>query len=163
MNEQELRHHGVKGMKWGVRKARPKATTDGSSLKAYQAAKKKRNEVKKVVQEKAIERDAALNYAMMRWDKLGWPGRKTLQYVDKTEEAYGQVKKQYKAAKAAEKAAKKMAKVEAREVKKMYRQQYMKGQSAVEKIWTRVASLDRSFANAAYKENKGAFDKNYKW
>lgn len=168
INETELYHYGVPGMKWGKRKARPSPTTDGSAKKAYEKAKTKTAKARddrdaaKTLYNKSFNRAYNKNrpYSLSkekrqasteRWDEA-------ISKADKLNQATAK----YKAAKKAEKAAKKMAKVEAKAVKKAYRKQYMDGQNAAGKVWAKLTDVDRHYAEISYKQNNGAFNKNNK-
>ena len=158
----ELYHYGVKGMRWGHRKA-SRVSTDGSAKRAYDMAKEKLRDAKARKQIANKQYDAAFYEGRKLKNMFGEGNRKTTNDLIKTAENAGRADKAYKAAKAAAKAAKKMAKVEAKEVKKLYRESYMNGSSAVRKIWAKITAVDKDFADYAYKKHNGAFDKNYNW
>lgn len=154
----ELYHYGVKGMKWGHKKARYDAvSTDGSKRRAYESAKR--------TLDKARDDKRAANRAYSKAFKKSTsvygaygPGNK--QRHERTYDAAiaaNKADKQYKNAKKAAKIAKKAAKIEAKAVKTKYREQYMKGESTVGKILSRLTDADKHYANIAYETNKGAY------
>lgn len=64
---------------------------------------------------------------------------------------------QIKASKTAYKVAKKMANVEAKEVKKMYRKEYMKGSNIAGKIYAKYTGSHKLYADMMYDINNGAY------
>lgn len=66
---------------------------------------------------------------------------------------------QIKASKKAYKAAKKMANVEAKEVKKMYRKEYMKGSTVAGKLYAKYTGSHSLYADMMYNTNNGAYKK----
>ena len=163
MENNELYHHGVKGMKWGHRKARPRATSDGSALRSYKRAKANLRQAygNKVIKDN--DYDIAYGNSQKLKNQFGKNNRDNNAELVRTAEASAKADREYKAAKAAVKATKKMAKMEAKQVKKMYRDQYMKGENVLGKIWAYTTGVHNDYANYAYKKNKGAFNENYKW
>lgn len=168
VNVDDIEHHGVKGMKWGKRKARyDNISTNGSKKRAYEAAQKKLAAAKANKKMENKEYDKAYSRAYnssARHPITQWTGGKNQKKVDANwdaaiEKAKSSEKanRQYKAAKKAAKAAKKMAKVEMKAVKQKYREQYMKGKSAVGKVLAKLTDGDRIYADAMYDLNKGVY------
>ena len=176
----ELYHYGVKGMRWGHRRFQnkdgslktagkkryggdAKVSTDGSAKRAYEEAKKKRKNAWNVKAEADVNYDEAFYDYNSLTGKVNKRDPKSDKNLAKVAKESAKADRNYAAAKAAEKAAKKMAKAEAKEVKKLYRKSYLEGQSVVGKIFSMYTGVAREAADYAYKQNKGAYNKNYKW
>lgn len=157
-NPDVLCHYGVKGMKWGRRKANyTSITTDGSKRRAYDNAQKRLETARanKKVAQKVYNK--SFNKATSLRGAYGKNSKANVDRMMEAAKASNKADRQYKAAKQAAKAAKKMAKIEASVVKTKYREQYMKGQSAVGKAMARLTNADKHYADAAYEANKGAY------
>lgn len=163
MNENELMHYGVPGMKWGKRKARYEGiSTDGSKKRAYEQSrqaliKAKQNKKSANRSFDRAYRDANSLILNSQFNKADNKKRNDamMDAAKKSESA----NKQYKAAKKAMKVAKKAANIEAKAVKQKYRDQYMKGASMAGKIYAKLTDADKHYADLAYGLNNGKFVK----
>ena len=168
-SEDELQHYGVPGMRWGHRKNRyAGVSTNGSKKAAYEKA------VQQMKTAKAAKKTAAKTYSKA-YNKADARGLAAFSPVKKQREAnakrwddafkagqdYHKAAAKYGAAKKAAKAAKKAAKIEAKAVKEKYRKEYMKGESTVGKIYSKLTGDDKIAADLAYSENKGRYNKNW--
>ena len=107
----------------------------------------------------------------MKWGKRGAQGQKPTTdgsslkayrqaIADRKAAAkIGRSSSKYEAAKKAEKAAKKMAKAEAKEVKKLYRAEYLKGKSFIGRLNAKIDGSDKIYADFAYGLTDGKYVK----
>ena len=167
MNENELMHYGVPGMKWGKRKARYEGiSTDGSKKRAYeqsrQALIKAKQNKKAALKTYSKTYDNWRNKAIADLSPIKKhrdASKKRYEDTIKTAKAANSAEKQYKAAKKAMKVAKKAANIEAKAIKQKYRDQYMKGASMAGKIYAKLTDADKHYADLAYGLNNGKFVK----
>lgn len=153
----ELYHHGVKGMKWGVRKKRD----------VMLAAKKQRKAANK-------EYSKAFNKATSLVGAYGPNSKRNTQRMMETAKAanaanakYKQAKKDYKTAKKTAKADARAKEKAARALSKMEKQQYkdaikqrskeiLKGKSVIGKMWDITTGSHKIQAEVEYDMNKRA-------
>lgn len=87
MNEDYLCHHGVKGMKWGVRKKRPKSSVTSSRKAQKKTSSTKRVNIKKLsdteLQNKVRRLQLEKQYRDLKKDELS-AGKKLLGEILKT-------------------------------------------------------------------------------
>ena len=139
MNNNELYHHGVKGMKWGKRKARYTAEDVANKKAAYKQANQDYNRAFK----NAYNRDLASfspikkhrDASAARWENA----YDKAQAANKAQAEYKAVKKAFKAdakAKAkAERALKKLEKQQYKDAVKQRSKEILKGESIAGKVW----------------------------
>ena len=158
-NKDELYHYGVLGMKWGKHKAQGlKPTTDGSSLRKYKQAIANRKAAKDVKKMKYAQYSTMFDQVAKHPFGIGGSKEQDARFEKSRKEAHDAITK-YKAAKRAEKAAKKMAKAEAKEVKKLYRAEYLKGKSFIGRLNAKIDGSDKIYADFAYGLTDGKYVK----
>lgn len=160
VNEDELAHYGVPGMRWGRRK-NPYAgvSTDGSKRRAAEQARQQLIAAKKDKRVKQKEFDKAYKESSKLRNWFGERGARAAEKAERTAENSNRADKQYKAAKKAYKAAKKMANLEAKAVKEKYKNEYMKGASAAGKVYAKLTGSHKYYADMMYGINNGAYKK----
>ena len=170
VNVDDLMHYGVPGMKWGHRK-NPYAgvPTNGSKRRAAEKAKQQMDAAKRNKRTANRAYDTA-------WRRANDYSSRHLvsQYIGKKQKAESnkrwdtatnaakaanEATAKYKASKKAYKAAKKMANLEAKAVKEKYKQEYMKGESVVGRLYARYTGSHKIYADMMYDLNKGAYKK----
>lgn len=139
MNNNELVHYGVKGMKWGKRKAVPTAADVANKRSAYKAANREYNKAFDKAYNRNIgsfspikkHRDAST----ARWEDA----ISKAEAANKAKAEYKAVKKAFKAdARAKAKADRALAKMEKQSYKEAVKQrskEILKGESIVGKVW----------------------------
>ena len=158
VNVDELMHYGVPGMRWGHRKNRyAGVSTDGSKRRAAEQARQQMIAAKKNKRAKQKAYDKAFNEQAKLKNWFGERGEKAGAAAERAANSSNRADKQYKAAKKAYKAAKKMANLEAKAVKQKYKDEYMKGSSAVGKLYAKLTDSHKYYANTMYNINNGAY------
>lgn len=95
MCEYELYHHGVKGMKWGVRKARTKETELGRKKAAYKKAKKEYNKSFNKAYNRAIGAYSPFKKHRENNDKRWADAAKKGEKLNKAKSEYKTAKKEF--------------------------------------------------------------------
>lgn len=150
----ELQHHGVKGMKWGVRKKRP-----------YMVRRVRGHAGPGVRIGSAERKLAGAKQDLARLDRgehlsVGSTKKRQAQYDARDRKALNEqiakleAKKDRKAKKAAEKALKKAEKQEYKDFVKTRSKEILAGESAVGKIWDVLTDGHKYQAQIEYDLNK---------
>jgi hypothetical protein len=153
-------------MKWGVmRNKYAGVSTDGSKQAAYARAKQRLKDAKlnRKKNMKAFNKaynDSTSLLNVLQFDKAA-NKRRDATLMDTAKKADSADRK-YKAAKKAMKVAKKASKMEAKAVKNKYREEYMKGESKIGKIYAKLTNADKYYADMMYGLNKGKYKKSKK-
>lgn len=147
----ELYHHGVKGMKWGVRKKSYISTDDMEKARANTKEKKKALKAANREYNKAFNRaDSRRLQAFSPIKKRRQENEERWGKVYDTAVAANKAKAEYKAARKAEKALKKMEKMQRKEMVEQYRKEILAGESAVGRIYDRLTGADKIQAEMMY-------------
>ena len=154
INVDELMHYGVPGMKWGRRK---NISLDGSKKRAAEKARRQMISAKQNKRAKQKEFSKAYREGNKPKNWFGENANKVNSATEKAAQESFKADMQYKAKKKAYKVAKKMANIEAKEVKKKYRNEYMKGASLVGKLYAKYTGSHRYYADMMYDINNGAY------
>ena len=158
INADDLMHYGVPGMRWGHRRNRyAGVSTDGSKKRAAEKARQQLIAAKKNKRVKQKEYDKAFNEQAKLKNWFGERGEKAGVAAERAANASNRADKQYKAAKKAYKAAKKMANIEAKAVKEKYKNEYMKGASVAGKVYAKLTSSHKYYADMMYDINNGTY------
>ena len=167
----ELYHHGIKGQKWGVRryqnadgtltpagKKRYNVTSlDGSKRKAYIDAKRALSEARVNKDVADFNWDMAYHDSQKLRNRFGKRSKAINERLVETAEASFKANKEYKEAKRILKSNKKLAKIEMKEVKTKYKEQCLKGQSALGRAWTKLTDGHNIYADIMYELNDGKY------
>ena len=139
MNNTELRHYGVKGMKWGHRKAVPTAADVKAKKAAYKTARKEYSRAYDKAYNRSIAGLSPFKKHRQANDARWENAIDKADALNKAHAEYKAVKKAFKAdakAKAkADRALKKMEKQQYKEAVKQRSKEILKGKSAVGKVW----------------------------
>ena len=139
MNNNELQHYGVKGMKWGKRKAVPTAADVKAKKAAYKTANKAYNKSFDKAYNSALMGISPFKKHRQEYDNRWQDAVDKAQAAGKAKAEYKAVKKAFKAdakAKAkADRALKKMEKQQYKEAVKQRAKEIQKGESIAGKVW----------------------------
>jgi hypothetical protein len=152
----ELQHHGVKGMKWGVRRYQKKDGTltpagkkryaEGSIEEAKANLKDARKDYKKAFRKADAHRLRAFHPKKSEREANSKRWEDVINKSIKVDEA----KTAYKAARKAEKALKKVEKQEYKDFVKTRSKEILAGESAVGKIWDVLTDAHKYQAQIEY-------------
>lgn len=131
--DSELYHHGVKGQKWGHRKAKLE----------LQKAKSTRKVANREFNRKFRSYNSSFLNSFRTKEEKSAAGDRAIKAGAKAEKA----NKAYKRAKKKYKFAVKADKIKMKDLEKKYRKEYMSGQSKVGKAISKLTGSDRIYAN----------------
>lgn len=157
----ELYHHGVKGMKWGVRKKQYTALDDGRGKNtaasrardAESVYRDKKTQYKQAKKAYNKSFNKAYNRSFAAWSPIKkhreandarWEDA-----INKADTA-NKAREEYRAAKKAATEAKQLARLEMKNVKAQYQKQYLEGRSATSKLFERAMGYDKMYADVKY-------------
>ncbi len=165
MTEAELRHYGVVGMKWGKRKTQPPSTIDikKAQKKAESAERKAINRKQK--KDKAfdesfkdywdseVENYIKTNNRMYKYTSEANKINDKIEY-GKALEKYTKSEAKYQEAKNAYVDARRIARSSIKDVKELYKQELIAGQSFTEYVIGNISGSNNRYATKMYNQNK---------
>ena len=156
----ELMHYGIPGMRWGHRKARPIKGGQSSSAAYLRMQKAKSN--KKIASRSfnsAYRHDRSL-IRRSQFDKAD--NKRSSQELMKAAQKSNKADMEYKKAKKAYKSVKKHEKQKVKDMKAKYSKEYLSGKSPASQAISKMLGTDKNYANIMYDmEKRGKVNK--KW
>ena len=150
MNNNEIYHYGVPGMKWGHRKEVPVTNSVSAARSRMQKAKNNKKLASKNFN-KAYRHDNSL-IRRLQFDKED--NKRSSKELERAAEKSYNADKEYKKAKKAYKAVKKYEKQSIKDIKAKYSKEYLSGKSKVGRAVSKILGTDKNYANAMYDMDK---------